>query len=59
MVYSYYRPAQLFSTKREDSFTHAESPTSEGNTQACSLGVNTLNGIFVLLFIIIYNSILW
>ncbi|XP_003403110.1 nonsense-mediated mRNA decay factor SMG8 [Bombus terrestris] len=38
-----YRPAQLFSTKREDSFTHTESPTSEGNTQACSLGVNTLN----------------
>ncbi|XP_076653468.1 nonsense-mediated mRNA decay factor SMG8 isoform X1 [Halictus rubicundus] len=39
-----YRPAQLLSiTKRKDSFCHAESPTPRGNTQACSLGVNTLN----------------
>lgn len=38
------RPAQLFSTKRKDSFSHVESPTSQGNTQACSLGVNTLHG---------------
>ncbi|KOX73371.1 Protein SMG8 [Melipona quadrifasciata] len=38
-----YRPAQLFSTKRKDSFSHMESPTSEGNIEACSLGVNTLH----------------
>ncbi|XP_003701120.1 nonsense-mediated mRNA decay factor SMG8 isoform X2 [Megachile rotundata] len=35
-----YRPAQLFSTKRKDSFSHADSPLPQGNTQACSLGVN-------------------
>ncbi|CAK9818597.1 Nonsense-mediated mRNA decay factor SMG8 [Anthophora quadrimaculata] len=38
-----YRPAQLFSTKRKDSFSHEEAPTPQGNTQACSLGVNTSN----------------
>ncbi|KAG7212648.1 hypothetical protein KM043_012931 [Ampulex compressa] len=39
-----YRPAQLFpAAKRKDSFTRAESSTPQGHTQACSLGVDTLN----------------
>lgn len=37
----------MFSTKRKDSFSHGES--SQGNTQACSLGVNTLNGTFIII----------
>lgn len=36
----------MFSTKRKDSFSHGESPTPQGNTQACSLGVNTTDGTF-------------
>ncbi|KAL6257681.1 hypothetical protein P5V15_011262 [Pogonomyrmex californicus] len=39
-----YRAAQLFSaTKRHDSFSRNESSTPQGDTQACSLGVDTLN----------------
>ncbi|EZA51583.1 hypothetical protein DMN91_010427 [Ooceraea biroi] len=39
-----YRAAQLFSaTKRQDSFSRNESSTPQGDTQACSLGADTLN----------------
>nr|XP_012220936.1 PREDICTED: protein SMG8 isoform X2 [Linepithema humile] len=39
-----YRAAQLFSaTKRHDSFSRNGSSTPQGDTQACSLGADTLN----------------
>ncbi|XP_015514721.1 protein SMG8 isoform X1 [Neodiprion lecontei] len=39
-----FRPAQLFPvTKRKDSFSRIELSTPQGQTQACSLGVNTLH----------------
>ncbi|KAH0955896.1 hypothetical protein HN011_006917 [Eciton burchellii] len=39
-----YRAAQLFSaTKRQDSFSRNESSTPQGDTQACSLGADTLD----------------
>jgi len=40
-----HRAAQLFSaTKRQDSFSRNESSTPQGDTQACSLGADTLDG---------------
>lgn len=42
---STFRPAQLFPiAKRKDSFSRTELSTPQGQTQACSLGVNTPHG---------------